>query len=133
MKMRIPRVITVSLVIPWVLPGCVVYHTYERNVRVWNSESGELARNKNFSYGHATPALYFPRTPAPVSVTLDERGEAKVRIPGAFGWVRSGDFGALIQGSAIRDGGTFALSRLSASDSGSRVSPWKVSIEKPSD
>ena len=132
-EMRVLRAILVAVAITAPLSSCVIYRSYDREVSVWNARSSEPARHGEFRYGHATPVPHFPRNPDPVVATLDERGTALVRLPGAFGWIRYGEDSTLIEGSQIRDGGTFELSapRMSASDS--RTSPWKVTISKPSE
>lgn len=107
-----------------------MYRSFDRHVRVWNDQSGKPARHEEFRYNHATPWPHFPRNPDPVKVELDDKGETLVRLPGAFGWIGFGDYTAMIQGSEIRDGGTFDLYTTSAT--GAKDSPWKVQISRPS-
>ncbi len=131
--MRVLRAILVAVAIATPLSSCVIYRSYDREVRVWNARSSEPARHGEFRYSHATPVPHFPRNPDPVVATLDARGVALVRLPGAFGWIRYGEDSTLITGSQIRDGGTFGLSTPQTSAAGSPTSPWKVTISKPSE
>lgn len=114
------------LLICGLLSGCVMYRSFDRHVRVWNVQNGKSAANEEFRYHHATPWPHFPRNPEPVEVQLDDQGETLVRLPGAFGWIGFGEYSALIQGSQIRDGGTFDL--YAASGSGTKQTPWKIQI-----
>ena len=131
--MRIPREKLVVVALAGSLPSCVIYRTYEREVRVWDAQSGEPARHGEFRYGHATPVPHFPRNPDPVETALDGRGRAVTKIPGALGWIGYGEDSALIAGSQIRDGGTFQLYTLPSRAGHHLPSKWKVSISKPTE
>ena len=128
--MKSIRIHLVLIAFASIFPSCVMYRSFDRHVRVWNDQSGKPARHEEFRYNHATPWPHFPRNPDPVRVELDDQGETLVRLPGAFGWIGFGDYTTMIQGSEIRDGGTFDLYTTSAT--GAKDSPWKVQISKPS-
>jgi hypothetical protein len=129
-KMRSIQIHLVFIALVSILPSCVMYRSFDRHVRIWNNQSGKSARHEEFRYNHATPWPHFPRNPDPVRVELDDQGKRLVRLPGAIGWIGFGDFSAMIQGSEIRDGGTFDLYTNSAT--GAKESPWKVQISSPS-
>lgn len=138
-EMRVFHAMLVAVAILATLSSCVIYRSYDRQVRVWNAKSGEHARHGELHYSHATPVPHFPRNPEPVKATLDESGKATVRLPGALGWIAYGEDSALIKGSQIRDGGTFDLFNPHSSFnpqtrvSDSRASNWKVTISKPTE
>lgn len=84
---------------------------------------------------------YFPqRTPDPVKVRLDDKGEAVLHLPGIAGdavvrsprvpgWTGAFGYATLLDGRKIRDGGTFPLLRLGAAPL--KLSTWRLTISKP--
>jgi hypothetical protein len=105
-----------------------MYRSYDRDVRIWNSATGQVAANDEFRFSHATPVLHIPKSPAPVRVRLDSQGKATVRLPGVFGMAGTSRYNALIHARFVRDGGTVEL--VEVRNGSTKESAWRMTLSK---